>query len=104
MDKKFFVLYLIPSRPDFAQTMTDEERSIMGQHAAYWTEKMNEGKVVTFGPVFDPESIYGLGIISVDDEKEVSSFIENDPAVKINRYEYFPMMATVPDSLKLANA
>ena len=104
MDKKYFVLHLLPSRRDFAQTMTDDERTIMMKHVGYWTELMNKGKVVAFGPVLDPKAIYGLGIISVDDEKEVSSFIENDPAVKINRYEYFPMMATVPDSLKLANA
>jgi hypothetical protein len=96
MDKKYFVLYLLPSRPDFAQTMTDEERAIMGEHVAYWTEKMNQGKVVAFGPVLDPESIYGLGIVALDDEQELTSFIENDPAGKINRYEFFPMMAMVP--------
>ena len=101
MDKKHFVLYLLPSRPDFAQTMTDEERSIMGEHVAYWTEKMKEGKVVAFGPVLDPESVYGLGIITVDDEREVTSFIENDPAGKINTYQYFPMMAVVPESLRM---
>lgn len=27
MDKKYFVLYLLPPRPDFAQSMTDEERA-----------------------------------------------------------------------------
>ena len=101
MDKKHFVLYLLPSRPDFAQTMTDEERSIMGEHVVYWTEKMKEGKVVAFGPVLDPESVYGLGIVAVDDEKEVTSFIKNDPAAKINTYEYFPMMAVVPESLRM---
>jgi len=98
MNKKHFVLYLLPSRPDFAQTMTDEERSIMGEHVAYWKEKMKEGKVVAFGPVLDPDSVYGLGIVAVDDEKEVASFIEHDPAAKINTYEYFPMMAIVSES------
>ena len=96
MDKKYFVLHLLPSRPDFAQTMTDEERSIMMKHVGYWTEIMNKGKVLAFGPVLDPEEIYGLGIIAVDDEQEVKEFIANDPAAKINRYEYFPMKAVVP--------
>ena len=95
MDKKYFVVYLIPSRPDFAQTMTDEERAIMGEHVTYWTEKMNQGNVVAFGPVLDPESIYGLGIIAVDDDKQLASFLENDPAGKINKFETFPMMAVV---------
>ena len=96
MDKQYFALYLLPSRPDFAQTMTDEERAIMMNHVAYWTELMNQGKVVAFGPVMDPQEVYGLGIIAVKDEHEVKEFISNDPAATINRYEYFPMNAVVP--------
>ena len=95
MDKKYFALYLLPARSDFAQTMTDEERNIMQQHVGYWTTKMNEGKVLVFGPVMDPEEVYGLGIVSVDDEQEVKDLIANDPAAKINRYEYYPMRAIV---------
>lgn len=96
MEKQYFVLHLLPTRPNFAQTMTDEERAIMMKHVGYWTEIMNQGKVLAFGPVLDPSEIYGLGIISVDSEQEVKDFIANDPASKINRYEYFPMKAIVP--------
>ena len=104
MNKKYFVLYLLPSRPDFAQTMTEEERAIMLEHVAYWTEKMKQGKVVAFGPVLDPESTYGIGIVSAEDELELRSFIEHDPAAKINKYEFFPMMAIVADSLKMTTS
>ncbi|KFC57910.1 YciI family protein [Flavobacterium gilvum] len=97
METKYYVLHLLPSRPDFAQTMTDEERSIMMEHIAYWTSLMNKGKVLAFGPVLDPKSIYGLGIIAVENEDEVKEFIANDPAGKINRYEYYPMKAIVPE-------
>ena len=96
MAKQYFALYLLPSRPDFAQTMTEEERGIMMKHVAYWTDLMNEGKVVVFGPVMDPKKVYGLGIIGVENEQEVKEFISNDPAATINRYEYFPMQAVVP--------
>ncbi|HLO59553.1 MAG TPA: YciI family protein [Bacteroidales bacterium] len=96
MEKKYFVLYLLPSRPDFAETMTDEERAVMMKHVEYWTEIMNQGKVLAFGPVMDPEAVYGLGIISVESEEEVKEFITNDPASRINRYQYFPMRAIVP--------
>jgi hypothetical protein len=34
--KKYFVLKLTPPRPTFAEDMTEEERTIMMQHAAYW--------------------------------------------------------------------
>jgi len=96
MDKKYFALYLLPCRPDFAFTMTDEERAIMTQHIAYWTDKMNKGQVVVFGPVFDPKAPYGLGVVEVDNEDEIKEFIEHDPASRLNRYEYFPMKAVVP--------
>lgn len=96
MGKQFFAVYLNPSRPDFAMTMTDDERSVMMAHVAYWTEKMNQGKVYAFGPVMDPQAIYGLGIVAVESEQELNDFIANDPAGKINTYEYFPMRAVVP--------
>lgn len=97
MEKQFFAVYLNPSKPDFAMTMTTEEREIMLQHVAYWTEKMNQGKVYAFGPVFETKEIYGLGVVGVENEQELQDFIANDPAGKINRYEYFPMKAIVPD-------
>lgn len=96
MEKKYFVLHLLPSRPDFAQTMTDDERAIMTKHVAYWMDIMNRGKVLAFGPVLDPKSVYGLGIVAVENEQEVKEFISNDPASGINKYEYFPMNAIVP--------
>jgi uncharacterized protein len=97
MNRQFYVLHLLPSRPDFAMTMTDEERAIMEQHVAFWTELLKQGKVYAFGPVMDPTGIYGLGVVGVDNEQELKNMIENDPAGKINKYEYFPMKAVVPN-------
>ena len=97
MDKKFFAVRLNPSRLDFAQTMTDEEKLIMQEHAAYWRKFMSEGKVIVFGPVLDPNAVYGLGVLSVDEEKEVTDFIAGDPANRINSYEYYPMLAVVAE-------
>jgi uncharacterized protein len=97
MEKLFYAVYLNPSRPDFAKTMTESERAIMIQHVAYWTEKLKEGKVYAFGPVIDPNGIYGLGVVAVENEQELKEIIANDPAGKINKYEYFPMKAVVPN-------
>jgi len=99
MDKKHYVLHLLPSRPDFAKTMSDEELTIMQDHIAYWMDLMNKGKVLAFGPVLDPKETYGLGIVEVDSEEEVQDFIANDPAGKINKYEYFLMNAVVPKKI-----
>ncbi|WP_265129645.1 hypothetical protein [Chryseobacterium oranimense] len=39
MEKQFYVVYLNPSRPDSAMSMTDSEKTIIIEHVAYWTEK-----------------------------------------------------------------
>jgi uncharacterized protein YciI len=96
MDKKHFALKLIPCRPTFAQDMSPEERAIMQQHVVYWRGLMDKGKVLVFGPVMDPNAVYGLGIIEAESEDEVKDFIANDPATKINTYEYYPMRAVLP--------
>lgn len=88
---------LEPFRPEFAMTMTDSEKAIMMQHVAYWKEKLKQGKVYAFGPVIDPKEIYGLGVVAVENEQELKDIIANDPAGKINKYEYFPMKAVVPN-------
>ncbi len=96
MKKKYFALKLLPCRPDFAQTMSGEERDIMLQHVAYWKAYMDKGQVIVFGPVLDPTAVYGLGVIAVDNEEQVKEMIDGDPAARINKYEYHPMMAVVP--------
>jgi uncharacterized protein len=93
----YFVLKLIPHRASFAQDMTAEERKTMGLHVAYWKELMNLGIVITFGPVLDPKGVYGLGIVGVEDEKKVKEIIGFDPANGLNQYEYYPMMAILPE-------
>ena len=57
---------------------------------------MNHGKALVFGPVFDSKETYGLGIVKVDSEEELAALIANDPAGKINKYEYYPMQAITP--------
>ncbi len=95
MEKKYFFLKLIPKRTDFTQTMSEEERNIMLQHVAYWKSYLDNGIVVAYGPVIHPKGVYGIGIVGVDDEKQLFSLMENDPAAVINNYEFYPMKAVV---------
>jgi len=95
MDKKHFALKLIPCRPTFSQDMTPEERAVMMEHITYWKALMDKDKVIVFGPVMDPKGAYGLGVIEAENEEEVKAFIANDPATKINTYEFYPMRAVV---------
>ena len=98
--KKYFLLKLIPPRPTFSQDMTAEERSVMQQHVTYWTDQMNKGFVLAFGPVLAPKGAYGLGIITVDNQDQVNEFIAHDPANGLNKYEFYPMMAVTPSKME----
>jgi uncharacterized protein len=76
-----FVFRLKAPRPTFAQDMTDEEREIMGRHAAYWQRFVDSGQMVVFGPVLDSTGSWGLGVIEADDEDELRAFAAGDPVI-----------------------
>lgn len=77
-----FAFRLIAPRPTFALDMTDEERAIMGRHAAHWQRYLDSGDMVVFGPVIeDLNGSYGLGVIEADDEAELKAFAAQDPVV-----------------------
>ena len=76
-----FVFRLKAPRPNFALDMTEEEREIMGRHAAYWQPYIQSGQMVVFGPVLDSTGSWGLGVVESDDEDELRQFAAGDPAV-----------------------
>jgi uncharacterized protein len=76
-----FVFTLQAARPDFALNMSDEEREIMGRHAAHWQPFLDSGQMVVFGPVLDSTGSWGLGVVEAEDEDELRAFAAGDPAV-----------------------
>lgn len=77
--KRHFLIKLIPPRPSFAQDMTNEERQLMQQHVAYWTQLAETGVALLFGPVSDPAGSYGIGVVAVEREEQVAVLTANDP-------------------------
>ena len=90
----FFVKTQNP-RPTFHLDMTDEERAIMQRHVAYWSDKATQGIAVVFGPVMDPQGVYGMGVYQVHDEAEMRALLQDDPAYGLLHYEFFPMARAV---------
>jgi len=76
-----FVLRLIAPRPNFAQTITDAEREIMGRHAAHWQPYLERGDLVVFGPILTDDDSYGLAVVETDDEQALREFAAQDPVV-----------------------
>lgn len=97
MNKKYFLMKLIPPRPTFAQDMSETEARLMREHILYWKALVEKGICLVFGPVLDPEGVYGVAIVGLEDETALEEIEMNDPTVKagINRFESFPMVATV---------
>lgn len=76
-----FVMRLTAPRPTFVQDMSEEERQIMGRHAAHWRPWIDSGQMVVFGPVLDASGSWGLGVVETDDEDELRAFAADDPVV-----------------------
>jgi uncharacterized protein YciI len=89
-----FLFRLIPPRADFAQTMTSEEERAMAGHRDYWQQLLKDGLVVVYGPVADPEGVWGLGVLRAADRAEVLAIGERDPSVTagVNTFEVFEIM------------
>ncbi len=79
--KTYFCYKVIPPRPSFFTDQTDGEAAIMGAHARYWTEHLQDGKAVAFGPVLEPHRVWGLGLIEADDLAEAQRLVDADPVV-----------------------
>ena len=91
-----FFCKLIAPRPTFPFDMNENEKALMGQHAAYWLGMCKEGAVLVFGPVMDPNGPYGMGVMEGADESEVRLRTDADPVMKAGigfRVEITPMRA-----------
>jgi uncharacterized protein YciI len=61
--------------------MTNEEREIMGRHAAHWQPLIDSGQMVVFGPILDGTGSWGLGVVEAEDEDELRALADRDPVV-----------------------
>lgn len=96
--RQYFVVKLIPPRTTFMMDMSADERAVMMAHVGYWTELLHAGNAVVFGPVADPVSPHGVGILCARDEQELRSLLSRDPAVLSPhglRHEVVPMLQAV---------
>jgi uncharacterized protein len=77
-----FLFRLLPPRPTFPQDMSPDEADAMQRHAGYWRDLLGRRVAVAYGPVQDPEGVWGLGLLEVDDEAQAREIGEGDPAVQ----------------------
>ena len=99
-----FLFRLIPPRADFAQTMTPDEQRAMTEHTDYWQQLLRDGRVVVYGPVADPEGVWGMGVLRAADRAEVLEIGSRDPSILagVNTFEVFEIMGGVTASARSA--
>jgi len=76
-----FLFRLIPPRADFAQTMTAAEQQVMAEHMEYWQQLLTDGRVLVYGPVADPEGVWGMGVVRAESQQEALLVGQRDPVV-----------------------
>jgi uncharacterized protein YciI len=76
-----YFLKVIPQRSTFGEDATEGELAKMNEHFAYWLELSKRGTAIIFGPVFDADGIYGMGIVESEDEAAARLLAGADPAV-----------------------
>ncbi|MBV8929480.1 MAG: hypothetical protein JO152_10195 [Mycobacteriaceae bacterium] len=76
-----FLFRLLPPRPDFAQTLAPAEQQAMAHHQDYWQKLLADRRVVVYGPVADPEGVWGMGVVRADSQEDVILLGQNDPAI-----------------------
>ena len=90
-----FFCKLVPPRPGFVQDISPAEAAVMGQHALYWQERIEQGtQVFALGLVADPAGAFGVAIIEADGEATIRAWTDVDPAIQAGigmRYEIHPM-------------
>jgi uncharacterized protein len=66
----------------------------MAGHQEYWQQLLHDGRVVVYGPVADPEGVWGMGVLRAADRAEVLEIAEDDPSVTagVNTFEVFEIM------------
>lgn len=65
----------------------------MEEHARYFQEQFDAGRLLLYGPVMATTGAFGLAVLEVDNEAEALRFGEGDPSVRagMNRFEICPM-------------
>jgi uncharacterized protein len=91
-----YFMKLIPPRATFPEDMTEDEQRLMGEHAAYLREHFEAGRILAYGPVFQPGAPFGMACFHVASEQDARRIMDGDPTIKagLNRYDVWPMRLT----------
>jgi len=91
---KAYFCKFIPPRADFLATMSDQEKALMQQHAAFLDQRLAEGILLAHGPVIDETGGFGLSLYQIADDQDIAAITAQDPIIKhgAGQYAHYPML------------
>ena len=75
-----WIYFIHAPRPDFAATMTDDERAVWDTHFERLQRLLAEGTLILAGPTLGPVNT-GIAVIEAPDEAAARRLMEDDPAI-----------------------
>lgn len=72
-------MVIIRGRPNFPNTMTEEEEKIMGEHFDYLKNLMVQDKLILAGPTLDDSG--GYIILNTTSEDTAREIMSEDPSI-----------------------
>ena len=75
-----WIYFIHAPREDFAETMTDEERSVWATHFERLKRLHADGVMILVGPTLGRINT-GIAVFEADDETAARQIMEEDPAI-----------------------
>ena len=75
-----WVYFIHAPREHFAETMTEEEQAVWGEHVQLLTKRLAEGSLILAGPTLGPINT-GICVFEAPDEDAALAYMDEDPTI-----------------------
>ncbi|WP_043498775.1 YciI family protein [Georgenia sp. SUBG003] len=75
-----WIYFIHPPREHFAETMTEEEQRVWGEHAVLLERRLTDGSLVLAGPTLGAINT-GVCIFTAPDEETARRYMAEDPTI-----------------------
>ena len=75
-----WIYFIHAPRERFAETMTDEEQAVWGEHVQLLTKRLAEGSLILAGPTLGPINT-GICVFEAPDEDAALAYMTEDPTI-----------------------
>jgi uncharacterized protein YciI len=75
-----WVYFIHAPRENFAETMTEEEQRVWGEHAERLQRMLDDGTLILAGPTLGPVNT-GICVFEAPDEDAAMRVMEEDPTI-----------------------